>query len=378
VIWHLAQGLGTRGHEVRILVPRTLPDRPPESRIGRISIARYDDRFHSFATLYLSSLHAARAAIQGTLSAWRPDVVHAHHSLSGLAASRAGCDRLYYTFYGPWHLEFLNEVAGRQGMGAFKRSTRSLWVPAKAALARCIERAAVKRSEALIVLSTYSRRQVAAVHRVEASRVALIPGGVDLERFQPAMDRRDVRQSLGLPADGRLLVTVRRLVPRMGLEGLLRALPELPGTRLVIGGDGMLRPALERAVATLGLSERVYFAGFVREDELPRYYQAADLVVLPSVALEGFGLITLEALACGTPVVATPEGGAVDVLETLEPSWLAEDSSPRAIARAVERVLARTAGDPAIRDRCRAHAAEYSWDRMVAAHEMLYRPRRGV
>src|SRR5574337_156518 len=146
----------------------------------------------------------------------------------------------------------------------------------------------------------------------------------------------------------------------------------LPGMRLVIGGSGWLRPRLEAAAAALGVADRVSFAGFVADAELPRYYQAADLVVLPSVALEGCGLITLEALACGTPVVATPEGGAVDVLSPLEPAWLAKDRSPAALAAAIRAALERLPTDPTVGERCRAHAVGYAWERIVGRYEALY------
>lgn len=371
VIWQLARGLAARGHEPRILVPRPAPALPPESRVDGITIVRYPDRFHSFATLYLSSLRAARAAIAATLRTWRPDVVHAHHGLSGLAAARAGHAPLY-TFYGPWHLEFRYEMAGRRSLPALKRWTRPLWMPAKAGLARRIERAAVRRSRRVIVLSIVSRRQVAEIHGVEVSRVALIPGGVDLDRFRPAPDRDAVRRALGLAAGRPLLFTVRRLVPRMGLEGLLRALPALPDVALVVGGAGWLRPELEALASRLGLGDRVTFAGFIDDEALPGYYQAADLVVLPSVALEGFGLIALEALACGTPVVATAGSGAADVLGPLEPEWLAADTGPPAIADAVRRAL-DVGGDPSVRARCRERAGAYSWERVVEAYEALYR-----
>ena len=244
-------------------------------------------------------------------------------------------------------------------------------MPAKAVLARSMERAAVRRSDRVVVLSAYSARQVMDVHRLPDRRLTVIPGGVDLDRFHPIPYRHDVRVALGLPQSGAVLFTVRRLVPRMGLEVLLQALPDLAGVTLVIGGSGWLRPTLEATATELGVADRVRFAGFIPDPELPRYYQAADLVVVPSVALEGFGLITLEALACGTPVVATRDGGSTDVLRSLDPSWLA-DATPSALARTIESTLAARE-DPAIADRCRAHAAEYGWPRIVDRYIELYR-----
>lgn len=373
VLWHLARGMRVRGHDVRIVVPRTTADRPPVSEVDGIRIIRYDDRFHSFSTLYLASIALARRAIRRLVDTWAPDVVHANQALSALGALGAGVGRLYYTFYGPWHLEFLTEVTNRREMPPLKRLTRGLWAPAKAAVAAGYERRALRRSHRLVVLSTFSVRQLAEVHGMRPGNVALIPGGVDLDLFRPSRSRADARAALGLAADGPLLFTVRRLVPRMGLERLVEAMVALPGVRLVIAGTGWLRPRLEARARAAGVHDRVRFVGFVPDEVLPTYYQAADLVALPSVALEGFGLITLEALACGTPVVATPDSGTTDILGPWEPGWIAADATPAAFARCVAAVLPRALADPALRERCRAHAAGWGWDRMVDAHEALYR-----
>ena len=373
VVGQLARGLVARGHEVRILVPRLAPSFPASSIIDGVTIQRYRDPLSSSALAYLPSLILARAALRAGARSWPPDLVHAHHGISGLAAAWAGRGPRCYTFYGPWHLEFLAEVADGRNVPWLKRGTRRLWVPAKARLARALEGAAVRRSERLIVLSRFSARQVEEIHPGAGARTTIIPGGVDLDRFAPAADRQAARAALELPEKGPIVFTVRRLVPRMGLEGLLHALTHLPGAHLVIGGTGMLRPRLEATAARLGLTERVRFTGFIADEDLPRFYQAADLVVLPSLALEGFGLIALEALACGTPVVATPEAGAADVIGVLEPSWLAPGHEPATLARTMAAALDGAAAEPDVAGRCRTHAEGYGWGRIAAAYEMLYR-----
>lgn len=376
VVWELARGLVARGHEPRILVPRATRALPPRSMIDGVTVVRYHDPFMSFGVLYLPSLVLASAALRATVRRWPTDVIHAHHGISGLAAAMADLGPRCYTFYGPWHLEFLSEVTQRPDLTRLQRHTSRLWMPAKARLTRLIERTAVRRSQHVVVLSRFSARQIEDIHETTRSRTTVIPGGVDLDRFTPAADRSAARETLGLAVDGCLLFTVRRLVPRMGLEGLLRALAQLPGVRLVIGGSGILRASLEQTAVRFGVADRVRFAGFIPDDQLACYYQAADLVVLPSLALEGFGLITLEALACGTPVVATPESGATDVLGSLEPTWLAPDRDPATFARTVAAVLARLPNEKDLAVRCRAHAARYGWTRIVGEYERLYRALR--
>jgi glycosyltransferase involved in cell wall biosynthesis len=183
-----------------------------------------------------------------------------------------------------------------------------------------------------------------------------------------------VRQELGLPSDGLLLLTVRDLEPRMGLDALIQALALIRkdlAVRLVIGGKGRLRAELEALVSTLGLRDIVGFAGLIPEADLPNYYAAADCFVLPTRELEGFGLVTVEALACGTPVLGTPVGATPELLSPLAPELLTDDASPEALARGIRRV-APLVGDERFRARCRAHAERhYGWPTAVARLEEL-------
>src|SRR5712692_3064938 len=113
VIWHLAAGLAAGGHDVRIVVPRTTPGAPDVSRADGVEIRRYADPSHSFATLYAGSLWLARRALAEMARDWKPDVMHLHHTIPGLAEAWGRHRPRCYTFYGPWHLEFLHEARGR-------------------------------------------------------------------------------------------------------------------------------------------------------------------------------------------------------------------------------------------------------------------------
>jgi glycosyltransferase involved in cell wall biosynthesis len=228
-----------------------------------------------------------------------------------------------------------------------------------------IERRALQRANRIVVLSEFSRKILEKNHHRVSPQVVLIPGGVDLERFRPAKDRMAVRDQLDLPREVPLLVTVRDLEQRMGVENLLLALVDLNKKRridCVIGGTGPLRPFLEEQAARLGISNRVRFTGHIPEKDLPLYYQAADVFVLPTLAHEGFGLVTVEALACGTPVAATPAGATPEILAPLDDRLLAEDTRAPSIASAVERVL-RLSANKIFRNRCRTYAENrYSWN----------------
>jgi glycosyltransferase involved in cell wall biosynthesis len=197
------------------------------------------------------------------------------------------------------------------------------------------------RSEEVVVLSKYSRSQIEALAPAVAARTTVAPAGVDLQRFHPARDeehRRLAGSRLGLDGDGGpLLITVRRLVPRMGIEDLLDACAQLAAKgipfRLAIAGDGEQRPALEQHAADRQLGSRVRFLGRLADEQLSDLYRAAEIFVLPTRSLEGFGMVTAEALASGLMVVATEAGASSEVLAG---EGLRREASRAARAHAVE------------------------------------------
>ena len=148
-------------------------------------------------------------------------------------------------------------------------------------------------------------------------------------------------------------------------------------SRAVIGGSGPLRGKLVSLSRELGIGERVIFAGFISEEDLPDFYRMADLFVLPTVELEGFGLVTLEALASGVPVLGTPVGGTREILGRLDERFLFRDSTPLAMAEGILGTLREMRENPALAQalagRCRRFAeTNYSWEKNVVATEGLF------
>jgi glycosyltransferase involved in cell wall biosynthesis len=147
----------------------------------------------------------------------------------------------------------------------------------------------------------------------------------------------------------------------MGLEELIQAIGLAarlcPGILLLIAGDGYLKATLQHLIVRERLERNVLLLGFVPEESLPVYYEAADIFVLPTQKLEGFGLSTIESLACGTPVLGTPVGATPEVLSALEPQLLFSDSTPSAMA---EGILAwREQGvSELLRKKCREYCVE--------------------
>ena len=235
-----------------------------------------------------------------------------------------------------------------------------------------MERIALRASDAIMVESRFIDAQLRKLHpEIDGGKVRLCPGAVDLQRFDPGESRAECREKLGLPREATILLTLRRLVPRMGVNNLLRALRDLPEVRLVIGGDGPLRGELEREAKSLG--DRVRFQGYVPEAELPLLYRAADLLVLPTRELEGFGLVAVEAMACGTPAVGTPVGAIPEVLGELDSRLVLPGVEPGEIARGISGVLGDKDFLASVGSRCRRYVADrFDWRKIIDDIEKLF------
>ena len=155
------------------------------------------------------------------------------------------------------------------------------------------------------MLSDFSVDQLWKLYAVPRERIVRIRGAAATDRFKPAPDRGAIRGQLGLSEDRAILLTVRNLEARMGLDNLLGAMAVLkarcPSALLLIGGAGSLRGELEAQSQALGLQGHVKFLGFVPDAELPRYYQSCDVYCAPSTGGESFGIVLLEAMAAGMP-----------------------------------------------------------------------------
>lgn len=239
-----------------------------------------------------------------------------------------------------------------------------------------LEKVVYQRADRFIVLSKAFRDQLCQGYGIHEDRVHVIPGGVETEKFHPA-DVVEARQRLVWPQKQKIIVCVRRLARRMGLETLIEAFAKAtvhhPEVKLMIGGQGPLREELERQVMRAGLSKQVQFLGFIPDSALPSVYAAADLSMVPSAALEGFGLISLESLACGTPVLVTPVGGLPDTVRGLDGDLVLKGTSVDHIAEGLNGWLAGSLDLPS-REACRAHVMRgFTWEHIAKQVCEVYR-----
>jgi glycosyltransferase involved in cell wall biosynthesis len=374
VLWEQATRLAGRGHRVRVL--GRAPETPRSYRgDAALAVAHFAvDRRGPLAFVRTAAL-GARAAGARLLAERRPDILHVHQPLAGFGVLRSAAARgvpALYTFLSPAPSEY----RARRGMTSLHR--RGMGGAAAVAALWLLEWSCLRRASLVHVLSDFSARQVRALYGVPGARIVKIGGGADTERFRPAADRTAARAALGLRPQVTLLLTVRNLEARMGLDRLLEAMARLryfhPSAHLVIAGTGSRADALRLQAAALGIEDRVDFVGFIDDSRLAAYYQAADAFVLPTRELEGFGLVTVEALACGTPVLGTPVGATPELLTPLDPSLLFRDASVDGIADGIDGFLRGCLADPArtaaLRASCRRYAeSQYGWDRSVIALE---------
>ncbi|HLB27992.1 MAG TPA: glycosyltransferase [Dehalococcoidales bacterium] len=204
-----------------------------------------------------------------------------------------------------------------------------------------------------------------------AQKISVVPCGVNLELFRP-VDKDKAKRELGLGND-RIILFVGRIEAVKGIEQLVRAVSYLQnkrGSRLVIiGGDDASHHETEKLstlAGELSIEDKITFVGSVRQERLPYYYSAADVCVISSY-YESFGLVALESLACGTPVVATDVGGSRSIIREGETGYVVADNEPHHLAEKIDLLLSRRSPDINSALSIRASVSRYSWPNIAEA-----------
>ncbi|MFV9504572.1 MAG: glycosyltransferase [Oscillochloridaceae bacterium umkhey_bin13] len=292
------------------------------------------------------------------------DVIHSHYWLSGEAALR-----LRRSWGVPVVHMFHTLAAMKNSVARSKEETEST-------RRMQIERRLLREVDAVVAATPLDRAQMVWNYTAEAERIKIVPGGVDLRRFQP-QDRLAARTQLGLDPNEQLLLCVGRMEPLKGMDALIRALallrqrdlPIAPRLRvLLVGGEGEATPQqwnpeqqrLNTLRHELGIAPWVTFLGARPQEELPALFSAADLVAVPS-HYESFGLVALEAMASGAVVVASNAGGLALTVEDGRSGLLFPPDDHTALANHIARVLATPELAATLSHGARRRANEYSW-----------------
>ncbi|MGH3719946.1 MAG: glycosyltransferase [Pseudonocardiaceae bacterium] len=355
----LARALGERGHHVTVYTRRDGPELPdrvragpgvtvehvpagPAARLPKDTLLPYMPEFGDYL--------ARRWLVEP------PDVAHAHFWMSGLAAHRGALGTgipVLQTFH---------------ALGTVKRRHQGTADPSPPSRSRLETGLAL--DAALVVATCSDEVTELAQLGVPAWRIAVVPCGVDLDRFTPNGPRA--------ARSGRYrILSLGRLVERKGVETTIRALSEVPGAELVIagGGDAVADAELARLAAVAqacGVRDRVRLVGQIARQDVPALLRSADVVV--SVPwYEPFGMVPLEAMACGVPVVASAVGGHLDTVADGRTGALVPPREPAALAQRLRELLADPSRLAAIGSAAAARArSRYGWDRVARQTELLY------
>ena len=366
----VARELGALGHTVDIYTGRSVARGPGARPLGKnvnlIQLNGGNGRQSSATALYrrlpafLRELEAYRSSF-----ALDYDLIHSHYWLSGclgrLAQSR-------------WRKP---HVITFHTLGAAKDSIKV--GKAEPAL-RLKNELNLTASCHLIVSATERERELLSRHYHAApGKVVVVPCGVDFKLFRP-LDRPAARRNLGVKTGESIVLYVGRFEPLKGIDRLLQAVAVLNRQRnlrvIIVGGDGPRsaeEKRLRRIVRASGLNGFVRFAGRVEQNDLPLYYNAADVLVVPSF-YESFGLVALEALACGTPVVSTAVGAIDSILVEGRTGYVVDNSGYRGLADGIGRLLfgAGSLETRLTREEIRSSVLRYSWSSVAAALSQEY------
>jgi len=378
VLYEQTTRLAARGHDVHILTRRLPAHQSDDAVIQNVREWRYPVNQDNAVSFFTSTLRNGKKLFETLSKANDFDCINFHQPFSAFAVMRsASCKniRKVYTCHSLAFEEYASRNAKPDSFA--KKIVHSFHLASR----RWIEKKVLNQSDHIVTLSRYTRDKLLNIYGVPDEKIAIIPGGIDLVRFHPAADKREVREQLNLPQEKTILLTVRNLVSRMGIENLIRAMQDIvksvPDIYLIIGGAGPLKDDLVMMCRRLNLDHHIHFTGFIPEDALPEYYQAADIFVLPTVELEGFGLVTLEALVSGTPVLGTPVGGTQEILSRFDSRFLFQDTRHESISRLIIETCQEYRNQPdkwqLDSRRCRQFAEKYySWETNVAATEHLF------
>ncbi|GAW94022.1 glycosyltransferase family 4 protein [Calderihabitans maritimus] len=353
------EGLVTRGHRVVVVTRRLNRDTASYEERDGYKLYRYasPSKGTIFYRLYpLASLVQTPKLVARLHKKFLFDIAYVHNAFQAVGISRCGEQVPYvYVFHAPTPREIEIEAAkGKYGWSTPLLKPVNQWIKVQ-------ERQALAQARAIVVRSEYMKKEMHQFYgEVGKDKTFQVPLGVDTRRFSFVDDPRAVRRELALPLDRPILLSVRRLVARMGLENLITAMryvvKQIPDALLLIGGKGYLETSLRAQVRQFHLESNVQFLGFISEEKLPKYYQAADLFVLPTTMLEGFGLSTIESLSCGTPVLATPVGANPEVVGPLGSEFLCKDTTADSLAERIIWWLDRRASTE-VRQTCREYCA---------------------
>jgi D-inositol-3-phosphate glycosyltransferase len=357
----LSRQLGRRGHRVDIYTRHSPDARERVMELGpgvRLIHLRLGDNHHLSKAEMVPHLKDFFRELEQFRSTHRLeyDLIHSHYWLSGML--------------GMWAQETWQcpHVVMFHSLGAVKNHTRIGGPEPEARIAT--EHTVVKTCHRIIAPTQREKERLVRFYNAPPGKIGVVPCGVDLELFCP-MSSSTARRQLGFNADDTLALFVGRFDAMKGLDKLLEAMSYLrSGSHwrlVVVGGDGMDTPEGQKVLGlarALGVEDSIAFVGRINQKDLPLYYNAADVMVMPSY-YESFGLVSLEALACGLPVVATPVGVMDTVIREGLNGQLVANGDAKLLAKAIDRMA--SVSRSRLSDAIRQTVQMFGWPNIASA-----------
>ncbi|AIF69973.1 glycosyl transferase [Palaeococcus pacificus DY20341] len=349
---NLALKLRERGNEVAIVTNYWKTGKEEELEKNGIELIKVEGVISPILSINLSFGINSSEELFEYLNDF--DVIHSHHAFTPLAlkAAKAGRKMGKATLLTTHSISFAHESKLWKALGlSFPVFSHYLKFP------HCI-----------ISVSEASK---SFIEHFTDTEIKVIPNGVDDKRFHPNWDKEELKEEYDIEGD--VILYVSRMSYRKGPQVLLNAFSRLKEGTLIMVGPGELLPFLKAQAKFLGIDKRVRFLGYVPSNELPKLFGMADIFVLPSVTAEAFGIVILEAMASGVPVVATNVGGIPEIVRESQSGLLVPPSNETALKDAIEALLA----DKELRNKLgkngrRAVERRYSWDVVSREVEETY------
>ena len=308
------------------------------------------------------------------------DLIHSHYWMSGLAAEMLSDAWGGVPIIQMFHT--LGEMKNRIAQSDDERET-----PYRLES----ERSILARADRVVVATLAEKAQLEWLYKADARKMVIIPPGVDTGRFYP-IPKDESKQFIGIPDKDRMVLFVGRIEPLKGVDTLIRAMAcmdleksKCPAYLAIIGGEPSASPEemsdemarLQQLCHDLHLDQTVVFLGKRGQDTLPYYYSAAEVLVMPSF-YESFGMVALEAMACGTPVVASQVGGLAFLVQDGVTGYHVPGGDSEALCEKLSLLLGNAQARQVMGERAAEHAQAYRWEKIAAqivdVYESLLQP----
>jgi D-inositol-3-phosphate glycosyltransferase len=364
-----AKEIGKMGHLVDIYTQHNAGNRDPVMQLyDNVRLIRLSGGTHQ--NIPKSSLYEALQKLFNELESFRIkenityDIIHSHYWISGVLG------HMLQSSWNACHLITYHTLEVLKRLTCPEEDVSELRMANEKELA--------KQCNRIIVPTQKDKEYLRQHYDAPADNIRIVPCGVNLERFKP-QDKISARRQLALPIEDPVLLYVGRFARIKGLDRLLESfsrITHLPSSVLVmVGGDGeasFMHRHLKKEAMAVHIQDRLIFAGRVDQESLPLYYNAADVLVVPSY-YESFGLVALESLACGTPVVTSSVGAMEKIVKDGVTGYVVADSDPIHFAACIETVLENQKQKKYSPLKIRSSVSEFTWARSASLLLDAYR-----